>query len=173
MPVTLVSGFASPTPAQATQVPLVLWACTAFYQRDHGRRQQPTCGPFGTPSRINRVHGGKAKKIIRWLAVGWGGYPPLPSWDTQCANEVLEYDEIGQPATGLWLDGTPVVAVAGEYRYMLQVCPALSDTLTFCAAPYQSNPSVSVFQLTPAQFSSLFVAPSTPPAGAGGLISLG
>jgi len=121
------------------------------------------CGPAGTQTNIVRVHGGVCKKIIRWAAVGWGGKPALPHWDTQCANEVLYRRIRHEPATMKGPDGADIVGYAGEYHYILQVPPSDTDSLTGACAPYQNNPNVNTYQLNPADFSKLFTGPSLSP----------
>jgi hypothetical protein len=167
MSIQVVSGLppAPPSPARVGRVPLALWVCAVSYVIDPGLRQIPVAGPPGTPCQIVRKHGGKGRKTIQWFAVGWGAKPPLPSSNTQQPNEVLADWEVGKPAEGKWLDGQDVVGVFGRYEYFLQQAPTPNDTLSFCTAPWASSPSVSVYSLSPADFSSLFVGPSVAPGG--------
>ncbi len=166
MPVSVVPNlpyFSDVAPASVAV--LAVWGCACSYVMDEGTRAVPVAGPRGTPCKIVRRHGGMARKVIRWLAVGWGGKPPLPSTDTQCANEILHTWDIGKPAEGKSVDGQDLIGVFGRYTYWLLVAPTPQDTLSFTTAPWASSPSVSVYSLSPSDFTKYFVGPSQAPAG--------
>ncbi len=147
-----------------------VWCNTVVYDEDMGLRQAPICGPKGATNRFNRIHGGKCRKIIKWLAFGWGSKPPLPSWNTQQQNEVLLRRVRGLPVPGKGPDGADVTIYYGEYHYGLQVPLADSDPLTGAAAPYQSTPAVTVFNMTPGDFQAMWVGPSQAPAAGNGIV---
>ena len=168
MSVTVLPDLPAPTnplTAPAGRQIIPVWAITVVYDEDSGIRQAPLCGVIGTQNRFVRVHGGKCTKIIKWAAIGWGGKPPLPSSDTQSANEVLIRRIRSMPVPGKAADGADIVIYAGEYHYGLQTPISDTDTLTGACAPYQSNPNLNVYQLTPSDFSTLFTGPSIPPVG--------
>ncbi len=155
----------------SSQCPIMpVWCCTVVYDEDMGLRQAPICGPSGATSRFNRVHGGKCVKIIKWLAVGWGAKPPLPSWDTGQQNEVLLRRVRGLPVPGKAIDGADVVIYYGEYYYGLQVPLDDNDPLTGAAAPYQSSPSVTAIVLTQGDFNNIFTGPSQQPGAGNGIL---
>ncbi len=173
MPVAIIPDLPPPdNPAAApSSCPILpVWCMTVAYGGDIGLRQAPICGPFQTTSRFNRVHGGKGTKFIKWLAIGWGAAPPCPSMNTQQQNEVLTHWTVGLPIPGKSIDGTDVVMFYGEYHYGLQVMPGPNDVLTGGSAPYQSNQSVTVYQLSLAAFNQIFTGPSQAPAAGSGIV---
>jgi hypothetical protein len=154
---------------------LTVWALTVVYGCDMGVRQVPVCGKSQTQSDFNRVHGGRAGKSILWVAQQWGTQvPPLPAPDTQSSNEILLSWAIGMPVPGKTPDGYDIVMVSGEYHFGLRMWPNLAtDILTGACAPYQSTPSVTVYQLSQDDFHNRFVGPSVKPQGfSGGVLSL-
>jgi hypothetical protein len=166
MPVIVLPDLPAPTNplvGPASCPILAAWCISVSYHKDRGLRQAALCGPAQSESRFIQIHGGKATKVIRWAAIGWGTKPPLPSPNTQNPNEVIMFDDYILPCPGKAADGADVVIYMGEYRYGLQIPPGDNDILTGAAAPYQSNPNVNVYNLTPQDFNTIFTGPSIAP----------
>lgn len=96
----------------------VKYRVASRYMTDTGLRQQAVCGSAGTPPEEVRVHGGRTRKIVGWIAERLGAWPEIPHWNTGVQGETLRYKEFWPDTPFPQMDGTTqMYRIKGVYVY--------------------------------------------------------
>jgi hypothetical protein len=158
-----------PTPAPSSPLqmqvwPYLEWALQEIVVADPGLAAAPVTGLPGAPANIIRVSSGYAEKIVAFSALRVGISPVVPTRSPTAPNDVQAPWSLCRALAGYLPDGTPIIELAGSYRYFLQSAPAESD-IAFLAAPPYTNATPTQQTMGSGVFST-GIYQATQPAGA-------